>query len=184
MSDFPTEEGLLTQAEVDLAARRVESNGLSRDDAVKSVKQERVGTAARFGREDEIPARNVPGGEIANPNPNAVSASQRKADLERELERVADELAAVETEIDDTVIVPPANPETGSTEPEVNTNDLDRNNSSQIEDDDLRKATVEELVFLVEEYPELRDRVIALEREKGDKARKSLFAALGEEGLA
>lgn len=175
---FPSEEGLLTQAEADLVEIRVSRNGMSRDDAVQSVKQERVGPAALVGREDEVPARNVPGGEIPNPNPNAVTLEQRKSDLERELLRVSDELDAVDAEIDARVDVPAEPTADGST------NDLDRDGDNQIDDDDLRKATVEELVKLVDEYPELKDRVVALEREKGDGARKTLLSALGEEDSA
>lgn len=171
-------DGLLTQAEADLAAR-YEDAGLSHDDAVRKVKSERVGPAALLGREDEVPARNVPGGEIANPSPNAPPTPEaRREQLLAEQRRVAEELEAVEQEIEDTTFIANAGDEEG--DEAFNTNDLDLDKDNEISDDELRQATVEDLAELAEEYPELRVRILALEREKGDDARPELFTALGE----
>lgn len=173
-------DGLLTQAEVDLAAR-YEAQGLSHDDAVRKVKGERVGPAALLGREDEVPARNVPGGEIANPSPNAPpTAEARREQLLRDQARIAQELADVEREIEETARLTPPPPESESDE-SLDTNDLDLDDDNEISDDELRQATVEDLAAVAAEYPELRVRILALEREKGSDGRAELFTALGED---
>lgn len=171
-------DGLLTRAEADLVERRVSVNGMSRSDAVASVKQERVGPAALLGR-DDVPAAHIPGGDIPNPNPNAVTAEQRRAELVRQRDALNAQIESVDAEIAGHIDVPPPAPPAP-----FNTNTVDRDGDNELGDDDLRTATVEELIELVAEYPDLKDRVVALEREKGDGARITLLRALGEEESA
>jgi hypothetical protein len=64
MPDTTPDDGLLTEAEEDLAASYEES-GLSHDDAVAKVKDERVGPAAEL--EHPPPEPHVPGGHVAPP---------------------------------------------------------------------------------------------------------------------
>lgn len=168
----------LTVREAEVVLARIGDSG-DVDAAVAQIKSERVGPAAVT---DDTPAHNVPGGDIPNPSPNApMTAGDRRAQLLEERARIDAELSLLEDRA--------ASPSAAATpidtdaldDVQLDTNEIDANKDGEITDDELRTLTVDELVEWVEQYPDDRTRVIALERGKGDQARKTLFERLGED---
>lgn len=162
--------GLLTDAEADLVNRRVD-NGMTVNEAVASVKAERVGPAALS---PDSPSANEPGGHIAPPSVNGPEATLQR--LYQERDRLNAEIATVESDVESRRRAYPAEP-TPAPEPEPEAQHAD-GLGGESSDADLAAASAADLVAFVQANPDRADRVLEIELGR-DTPRKTVVDAAG-----
>ena len=169
-------DGLLTDAEVDVANRRVEA-GMSEEDAVASVKAERVGTAAAAGH-----GNSVPGGNIAPPSLN--DPETRLAELYRQRDALLAEIAMVEQDLEvRRTGYGFAYPAPAATIPDDAADTADGDSepgelSPDSTDEEIASAHAADLIALIDAHPEIAGRVRSIEQQR-DKPRTTVLDAAG-----